>query len=151
MAIVSVSFLLSFWFSSIYAIAWMLTTVTIVILVIDLLMLYGSKKTIKARRLLPDRFSNSDQNPVPVTITNSYNFKTYIDVIDELPVQFQKRDFSYQVSLIPNEIHNFEYLVRPVDRGEYYFGHLNIYVSRSSHVFLYDFYFSFCTHTVFKS
>jgi len=129
MAIVSVSFLLSFWFSSIYAIAWMLTTVTIVILVIDLLMLYGSKKTIKARRLLPDRFSNSDQNPVPVTITNSYNFKTYIDVIDELPVQFQKRDFSYQVSLIPNEIHNFEYLVRPVDRGEYYFGHLNIYVS----------------------
>ena len=129
MAIVSVSFLLSFWFSSIYAIAWMLTTVTIVILVIDLLMLYGSKKTIKARRLLPDRFSNSDQNPVPVTITSSYNFKTYIDVIDELPVQFQKRDFSYQVSLIPNEIHNFEYLVRPVDRGEYYFGHLNIYVS----------------------
>lgn len=129
MAIVSVSFLLSFWFSSIYAIAWMLTTVIIVILVIDLLMLYGSKKTIKARRLLPDKFSNSDQNPVPLTITNSYNFKTYIDVIDELPVQFQKRDFSYQVSLIPNDIHNFEYLVRPVDRGEYYFGHLNIYVS----------------------
>ena len=129
MAIVSVSFLLSFWFSSIYAIAWMLTTVIIVILVIDLLMLYGSKKTIKARRLLPDKFSNSDQNPVPLTITNSYNFKTYIDVIDELPVQFQKRDFSYQVCLIPNEIHNFEYLVRPVDRGEYYFGHLNIYVS----------------------
>ena len=129
MAIVSVSFLLSFWFSSIYTIAWMLTTVIIVILVIDLLMLYGSKKTIKARRLLPDKFSNSDQNPVPVTITNSYNFKTFCDVIDELPLQFQKRDFSHQVSLIPNEIHNFEYLVRPVDRGEYYFGHLNIYVS----------------------
>lgn len=129
MAIVSVSFLLSFWFSSIYTIAWMLTTVIIVILVIDLLMLYGSKKTIKARRLLPDKFSNSDQNPVPITITNSYNFKTFCDVIDELPLQFQKRDFSYQVSLIPNEIHNFEYLVRPVDRGEYYFGHLNIYVS----------------------
>lgn len=129
MAIVSVSFLLSFWFSSIYAIAWMLTTVIIVILVIDLLMLYGSKKTIKARRLLPDKFSNSDQNPVPITITNSYNFKTFCDVIDELPLQFQKRDFSHQVSLIPNEIHNFEYLVRPVDRGEYYFGHLNIYVS----------------------
>ena len=129
MAIVSVSFLLSFWFSSIYTIALMLTTVIIVILVIDLLMLYGSKKTIKARRLLPDKFSNSDQNPVPVTITNSYNFKTFCDVIDELPLQFQKRDFSYQVSLIPNEIHNFEYLVRPVDRGEYYFGHLNIYVS----------------------
>lgn len=129
MAIVSVSFLLSFWFPAIYAIAWMLTTIIIVILAIDLLMLYGSKKTIKARRLLPDKFSNSDQNPVPITITNSYGFKTFIDVIDELPVQFQKRDFSYQVSLVPNEIHNFEYLVRPVDRGEYYFGHLNIYVS----------------------
>jgi uncharacterized protein (DUF58 family) len=93
------------------------------------MLLYGIKNGVDARRLLPDKFSNSDSNPVPITLSNLYRFKTYIDVIDELPVQFQKRDFLYKTNLNPNETCNFEYLVRPVDRGEYYFGHLNVYTS----------------------
>ncbi|MBC2845782.1 DUF58 domain-containing protein [Winogradskyella flava] len=129
LALTAVCFMLSYWFPWLYSFAWILTTIIIVLLFIDLLILYSPKKAISARRLLPDKFSNSDNNPVPITITNDYGFKTYLDVIDELPVQFQKRDFSYQVSLNPKESHDFEYLVRPVDRGEYYFGHLNIFVS----------------------
>ena len=35
----------------------------------------------------------------------------------------------YKTIINPNQNHDFEYLVRPIDRGEYYFGHLNIYVS----------------------
>jgi uncharacterized protein (DUF58 family) len=93
------------------------------------MLLYRSKASLNARRILPDKFSNSDQNLVPITLTNHYNFKVFIDVIDELPVQFQKRDFAYQTTINPKANHNFEYLVRPVDRGEYYFGHLNIFVS----------------------
>jgi uncharacterized protein (DUF58 family) len=106
-----------------------MVVIIIVVLLIDLILLYQPKQAINARRLLPDKFSNSDNNPVPITITNNYNFKTYIDVIDELPVQFQKRDFSYKIALNPNQNHDFDYLVRPVDRGEYYFGHLNVFVS----------------------
>ncbi|EPR74361.1 Cell division protein DivIC (FtsB), stabilizes FtsL against RasP cleavage [Winogradskyella psychrotolerans RS-3] len=125
----SVCFLLSFWLPTLYAVAWIVTIIIAVLLLIDILLLYQPKNAIHARRILPDKFSNSDNNPVPITITNKYGFKTYIDVIDELPVQFQKRDFLYQTSLNPNQNHDFEYLVRPVDRGEYYFGHLNIFVS----------------------
>jgi uncharacterized protein (DUF58 family) len=125
----SVCFLLSFWLPVLYAVAWIVTIIIAVLLLIDLLLLYQPKNAINARRILPDKFSNSDNNPVPITITNKYGFKTYIDVIDELPVQFQKRDFLYQISLNPNQNHDFQYLVRPVDRGEYYFGHLNIFVS----------------------
>ena len=128
-AMASVCFLLSFWLPVLYAVAWIVTIIIAVLLLIDLLLLYQPKNAINARRILPDKFSNSDNNPVPITITNKYGFKTYIDVIDELPVQFQKRDFLYQISLNPNQNHDFEYLVRPVDRGEYYFGHLNIFVS----------------------
>ncbi|WP_179348705.1 DUF58 domain-containing protein [Winogradskyella pacifica] len=128
-AMASVCFLLSFWLPVLYAVAWIVTIIIAVLLLIDLLLLYQPKDAINARRILPDKFSNSDNNPVPITITNKYGFKTYIDVIDELPVQFQKRDFLYQTSLNPNQNHDFEYLVRPVDRGEYYFGHLNIFVS----------------------
>src|SRR5690606_16946889 len=49
--------------------------------------------------------------------------------IDELPIQFQKRDFSYQSTVNPNQNIDFNYSVRPVDRGEYVFGHLNVYTS----------------------
>jgi len=128
-ALASVCFLLSYWIPVLYAVAWILTICIIVLLLIDILLLYQPKNALNARRILPDKFSNSDNNPIPITITNNYGFKIHLDVIDELPVQFQKRDFSYQISLNPTQNHNFEYLARPVDRGEYYFGHLNIFVS----------------------
>lgn len=128
-ALASSCFLLSYWFSSLYAIAWIIVTTLIVLALVDLLILYGSKNTINARRILPDKFSNSDLNPVPISIENKYNYKIYLDIIDELPVQFQKRDFAHRTTVNPKDIYNFDYLVRPLDRGEYYFGHLNIFVS----------------------
>ena len=121
--------MLSYWLPVLYAIAWIVTVFIVVLLLLDIILLYQQKQAIEARRILPDKFSNSDNNPVPITIKSRYTFKVFLDVIDELPVQFQKRDFSYKTILNPNQIHDFEYLVRPVERGEYYFGHLNIYVS----------------------
>ena len=129
LALASACFLISYWAEPLFSVAWVLVVIIFVLVLVDLLLLYQPKNAINARRLLPDKFSNSDNNPVPITLTNKYNFKTYIDVIDELPVQFQKRDFGYQITLNPNQNHDFDYMVRPVDRGEYYFGYLNIYVS----------------------
>lgn len=129
LAIASVCFLLSYWLPVLFALAWIVTVIISVLLAIDIYILYQPSHALKARRILPDKFSNSDNNPIPITIKNSYNFKVFLDVIDELPFQFQKRDFSYKTIINPNQNHDFEYLVRPIDRGEYYFGHLNIYVS----------------------
>lgn len=129
MAIASVCFLLSFWMPVLYPIAWIFVLIITVLFFTDLLLLYRFKNTITARRLLPDKFSNSDENPVPITITNQYPFQVLLDVIDELPLQFQKRDFLYKTTLKPNETHDFTYQVRPVERGEYFFGNLNVYAS----------------------
>ncbi|AEH01764.1 DUF58 domain-containing protein [Lacinutrix sp. 5H-3-7-4] len=129
LASASVCFLLSYWIPILFSIAWIITIVISVLFFTDLLLLYRFKKPITGRRLLPDKFSNSDENPVPITITNNYPFKTEISVIDELPVQFQKRDFEYLTQLQSNEVHDFTYNVRPVERGEYFFGNLNIYAS----------------------
>lgn len=60
---------------------------------------------------------------------STYDFKTGITVVEELPIQFQKRDFKYNTILTKKEPKIFEYTVRPVERGEYYFGNLNIYAS----------------------
>ena len=129
LAIASSCFLLSFWVSILYPIAWIFTTVIAVLFFVDVLLLYRFKKAINARRLLPDKFSNSDKNPVSITITNLYPFNVLLDIIDELPVQFQKRDFLYKIELSTMQVHDFSYEVHPVERGEYFFGNLNVFAS----------------------
>jgi len=129
LAVVSVCFLVSHWLLFLYPIAWILVIVLVVLFLTDLLLLYRFNKAISVRRILPDKLSNSDENPIPLTLSNHYPFQVYVDVIDELPIQFQKRDFSYKTILKPNEHHDFTYEVKPVERGEYVFGNLNVYIS----------------------
>ncbi len=49
--------------------------------------------------------------------------------MDEVPHQFQIRDFSFTLSLSPGENKSILYKLRPVRRGEYDFGVLHFYVS----------------------
>ncbi|MFK5957757.1 MAG: DUF58 domain-containing protein [Lutibacter sp.] len=122
-------FLVSFWIPLLYSIAWFVVTILAVLFFGDLYLLFNKKNGVVARRILTEKFSNSDDNPIPITVKNNYNFKVEVKLIDELPDQFQKRDFE-QISFInPNNVWEFEYKVRPVERGEYSFGKLNVYVS----------------------
>ena len=88
-----------------------------------------SNKGIKGERILPEKFSNSDENEVIIQLSNNYSFTIEIAVIDELPVQFQKRDFIKTIKIAGKNRGSFQYSVRPVDRGEYIFGNLNCYVT----------------------
>ncbi|MGB1309318.1 MAG: DUF58 domain-containing protein, partial [Oceanihabitans sp.] len=125
----AICFLVSYWIKILYPIAWILTLILSVLFLADLIVLYRFNKGLHARRILPEKFSNSDQNPVAITITNQYPFSIYTEVIDELAVQFQKRDFKYLHTIKTNQTHDFNYMVRPVSRGEYVFGNLNVYAS----------------------
>lgn len=128
-SIISATFLVSFWAPILFMVAWFMVTIVAVLFFCDLYLLYNIKEGIKGRRILTKKFSNSDSNPVPITIKNNYAFKIEVKVIDELPVQFQKRDFE-QVSFInPFSVYEFEYNLKPVERGDYSFGNLNIYTS----------------------
>ena len=122
-------FLLSFWFPVLYSISWAAVVLLAVLFLTDIWFLYRIKEGLKGRRNLSEKFSNSDDNVIHIHIKNGYPFKIAVKVIDELPVQFQKRDFERFSSLDVKGHFNFEYIVRPVDRGEYHFGNLNIFVS----------------------
>jgi uncharacterized protein (DUF58 family) len=112
-----------------YSIAWLLVTVLSGLFLTDIYLLFKTKNGIKANRILGNKFSNSDENIVPVSIKNNYNFAVEVKIIDELPIQFQKRDFIQLANLETFENYNFEYKVTPFERGEYIFGNLNVYVS----------------------
>lgn len=83
----------------------------------------------EAKRTLPKKLSNSDLNPIRIDFETYYPFRTNINLIDELPQQFQKRDFIHKTTSIKGEKQVFEYTVRPVDRGEYIFGNLNVFTA----------------------
>ncbi len=128
-AVLSACFILSFWIPILYPIAWLLTLVLLGLFLFDIFLLYTNAKGIWARRILPKKLSNSDFNPINIVFESFYPFKSHISLIDELPKQFQKRDFEHKTSLVKNERKEFEYTVRPVERGEYVFGNLNLYAS----------------------
>ncbi len=124
---ISILFLISFWFEWLYSIAWVITAVLSVLLLTDLVMLF-SNSLITADRKLPEKFSNSDINGVEIQIKNDYGFKLFSEIIDEIPVQFQKRDFLRKLELPANQRGSFEYYLKPLQRGEYVFGNLNIFI-----------------------
>ncbi|WP_299117991.1 DUF58 domain-containing protein [uncultured Winogradskyella sp.] len=121
-------YILAYLFPGLLAIVKMLFYVALALVVIDLILLY-KQKGINAIRVLPEKLSNGDDNPIEITLNNSYNYKTELLLIDELPFQYQKRDFEIETYLKSQEKKKITYTLRPLERGEYYFGNLNIYVN----------------------
>lgn len=103
--------------------------VLIGIALLDIIVLFTSKNNIEAARILPEKLSNGDENPIEVSIKNYYTFAIFIKLIDEIPFQFQVRNFeiSKKINAVSGVAIN--YGLRPTERGEYHFGKLNIYVS----------------------
>lgn len=101
----------------------------IVVLLLDILLLWLPKKPIVAQRILPEKLSNGDENGVKLDIKNQYFFPINVSIIDEIPFQFQKRDFQIQQKIPSSKNVLLKYTLEPKERGEYSFGNLNVYVS----------------------
>ena len=99
-----------------------------VAIVLDSVLLYRTKEGVFARRDAPDRLSNGDSNPIVIYLQNNYSFKTFLEIVDEIPHQFQKRDILFEAQLLPNENQQLRYELRPTKRGEYSFGAVNVFV-----------------------
>ncbi len=130
---ISLLFLISFWLPTIYPYIWLLVFALLIVLLTDVGVLYQGSN-FKAKRNLPDKFSNSDANTVVLSLHNKYNFRITAVIIDEIPVQFQKRDFYKSIALEASEKKKTQYYLTPVERGEYFFGKLNCYITTPLHL-----------------
>jgi len=142
-------FFISFFVKWMFDMAMVLLVLLLLVTVIDLFMLYTGKKGIEAERELPDRLSNGDNNIIHIRLKNNYPLPVTLEIIDEIPFQFQKRDFLMQVRLNGGEKTEIEYVLRPTERGEYLFGKLNVYVK--SPVRLVSKRYIFCENVVVAS
>jgi uncharacterized protein (DUF58 family) len=95
----------------------------------DLILLFRIKKAISGYRITPEKLSNGDENELKIHIENFYPFTVDLNVIDEIPHQFQRRDLSFRIRIKPSEKKIIQYYIRPVKRGEYSFGTVNVFAS----------------------
>jgi uncharacterized protein (DUF58 family) len=96
--------------------------------IVDAWLVFSLGNGIDATRRTPERFSNGDDNPVELDIVSRYPFPVTLELVDELPEQFQRRDFLMHARLEARGETRLRYTLRPVKRGIYTFGALNVFV-----------------------
>ena len=124
---VGFTYILAFFFPVLMWVAHGLLTLMMIAFIVDYMLLFNQKNAVQAQRILPEKLSNGDQNSIKIDIKNNYPFTIKIKVIDEIPFQFQKRDFNIERTIDKNKNILFEYILEPKERGEYSFGNLNVF------------------------
>lgn len=90
-------------------------------------LLFSRSVRVDASRQLPKVFSLGDPNPVSLRLRNRSTRQLQVSVIDELPVEFQIRDFEEKARLLPGESIGLRYELTPVKRGAYSFGDIRLF------------------------
>lgn len=124
----AIIFALGFPFPWLFIIAQLGGVVLLGVLLLDALLLFRRDLRLKVRRQLPKLFGLGDQNTVRIELTNLTSITLYLSVIDELPSQFQIRDFHKTLTLAADEHKELSYQLRPLSRGNYQFGAVVLYL-----------------------
>jgi uncharacterized protein (DUF58 family) len=135
-------FVLGYFFREFYVLAQLIFYVFIILIIVDTIILFKEKKGIFALRETPIRLSNGDENEIKIYIENFYRYKVNVKIIDEIPFQFQVRNFRYISDLLPGGNKIISYKLKPVKRGEYNFGSINVFASSPLKLILRKFQFS---------
>ncbi len=114
-----------------FSIAKGLTLAFLLLSFADIVLLFWTGGRIVLERHLPDRFSNGDENKVSFDISSLYKFLIAVEVIDEIPANFQQRDLKLQMDLPLGSQEAKSYILRPTQRGEYLFGKTNTLATTS--------------------
>ncbi len=124
-----VLFTMRFFFSWLGIIPYLCLMALVLIFLFDYYLLFSRKNGLFARRSLAERLSNGDDNAIRIDTENFYRFPVHLEVIDEIPHQFQRRDVLFRLSLNSAEQKQILYSLRPLKRGGYEFGKIQFYAS----------------------
>ena len=123
-------FVLGFFVPFLFDVAKILVLAIVFLTLLDMIVLFSVRKGITLERSLPERLSNGDPNKVQLNVFSKYGFPAHISIIEELPFQFQKRNFVFNILIKPNQKEEIiKYDLTPTLRGVYQFGHVNLYAN----------------------
>lgn len=95
---------------------------------VDIVLLW-MRKGVTASRHCNSRFSNGDDNPVKIEVGNNYPFAVRLNIIDEIPDIFQRRNVNFSLRLRAGGNGTVDYALRPTKRGVYGFGYIRVFAS----------------------
>ena len=121
-------FTLSFFLPLFFPLAKIIFVAFLLLVAADYFFLFIAGKKPVAERLVSDRLSNGDINTIVLSVTNNSSYFAAMKIIDELPFQFQERNFSIQKHFLPRQQLKVSYTVKPAERGSYFFGNILLYV-----------------------
>lgn len=108
--------------------AWVALGILGIIVCIDWYLLFQNKDKIFIARVVDQKLSLSDSETIHYSITNNSDRVFNVELYDELPYQLQHRQGLKQFKLEKKPV-EFDYLIRPYERGEYHFGQTHLYIS----------------------
>jgi uncharacterized protein (DUF58 family) len=120
-------FLLSYSFGWLMPFAQTALVVVCGIVLADFGLLFNRNTDVSATRRTAKQMSLGDANRVTLDISNRSSQPLTLRLIDEIPFQFQKRDFELNIKMAANEARRTEYELTPTERGEYLFGKINLF------------------------
>jgi uncharacterized protein (DUF58 family) len=125
---ISAAFVLAYLYPAISVLPMLMSVALGIALLSDLLLLYQVKAGVKVNRNAPQRLSNGDENQIYLNAECYYPYRVDVEIIDEIPHQFQIRDFSIKTRFDGNDRRTMSYSLRPVQRGEYEFGDILCFI-----------------------
>ena len=109
-------FVIAFFLPVVYPFVRVIGWVYFVFICIDYIFLFFLGRSPRVKRVVADRLSNGDENRIILRISNRMNFAVHMTIIDELPVQFQIRDFEMEKSFAARQELQIGYTVKPTER-----------------------------------
>ena len=100
----------------------------VAVALVDFVFLFSTNKLLQGSRSTNAMWSLNDDNEVEIRIRNLSNKTWHIEVIDELPFQFQMRHFSKNITLKSFATYELQYTLQPKSRGLYEFGDLHVLI-----------------------
>lgn len=123
-----VLFVIAFFIEGLFEIILILAAIGMIVTLVDFYLLFFMKGTIKGVRIMKPRFSLGDENQISISLANTYPFPVRVKIVEQLPAQFQVRDFSRKTNMEHTGRVSIHYKLRPTTRGNYEFGGLLCYV-----------------------
>jgi len=134
-ASIAVIFMASFTFPFLFAVGKTALVVLLAFSLVDIIMLFDRKIKFHAYRECPKIMSLGDENKIDLFIENQSSVNLEVDIIDELPVQLQIRDFAKFGVFEPKQKLRFPYIIKPSQRGEYNWGKVRLLVTHAIGLF----------------
>lgn len=129
-ALIVICFIIGRQSELLFTVAQLSLMTAIVLCLYEIAVLFiAHRNAIQCWRECPERFSNGDENEIILHLTNSYPFPVSLEIIDEIPDIFQRRDLLFTLSMDKQADKVLKYTLRPVKRGVYSFNHIQIFAS----------------------